>query len=113
MSTYTPDAWIVVKCSFPEETNEEDQEVYKILAGWYGGFARGDSWKLNSGITKIVEEEKHYIVSGYSGSIYICNKGVETTTGLTQSMLLSFQSQLEGHGTMEKVNMIDILSKFK
>jgi len=45
MSDYYPDRWVVVKIG--------EENLYKVFACWYGGYARGDSWKLNSGITRV------------------------------------------------------------
>lgn len=69
MSTYQPDKWVVVKI-----TGVEDNPVYKVFACWYGGYARGDSWKMNSGITKATLEGNVYSFEGSSGSVYQCHK---------------------------------------
>lgn len=61
---YEPDNWVVLK--FPDH--------YRILAGWSGGYSRGSSWRLNSGITRVVEEPDHYLFYGSSGSCYKCHK---------------------------------------
>ena len=69
MIEYCPDKWIVVKIEggkFPL--------TYKVFACWYGGYLNGDSWKLNSGITKVTKEDKYYLFEGYSGSVYKCHK---------------------------------------
>ena len=62
MSDYTPDKWLVVKITGPDTP-----PVHKVFACWYGGYLGSDSWKLNSGITKMVE-------NGSSGSTYACHK---------------------------------------
>jgi uncharacterized protein YjiS (DUF1127 family) len=38
------------------------------------GLTRGDSWRVNSGITKVEEDEASYYFSGSSGSRYRCGK---------------------------------------
>jgi len=66
---YTPDKWIVVKIEggkFPL--------TYKVFANWNGGYLDGDSWKLNSGITKVTKAKKHYNFKGFSGSVYKCHE---------------------------------------
>lgn len=65
---YTPDKWVILKIKHNEET------VYKVLAGWSGSYLEGQSWKLNSGITKVKTDETHYYFEGYSGSVYKCSK---------------------------------------
>ena len=109
MSTYTPDAWVIIKIITPQET------LFKVLAGWYGGFANGDSWKVNSGITSVVETEHSYEFSGYSGSTYVCHKTAERLTGLTASILNSFQEQskeVEGI-TIDVVPVLAVTSLFQ
>ena len=69
MTEYTPDKWLVVKIEggkFPL--------TYKVFANWHGGYLDGDSWKLNSGITKVTKEGNFYLFKGYSGSVYSCNE---------------------------------------
>ena len=78
---YHPDVWVIVKLS-----SEEYGEVYKVLAGWYGGYLGGDSWKLNSGIESVTEESEDVIsFKGFSGSVYLCHKQTERFSGLTRS----------------------------
>jgi hypothetical protein len=50
--------------------------TYKVFACWYGGYLNGDSWKMNSGITKVTKEEDCYLFKGYSGSVYKCHKDI-------------------------------------
>ena len=87
MSDYTPDKWLMVKL-----TNKKDESHYRIFACWYGGYLGSDSWKLNSGVTKITEDDRMYYFEGSSGSVYICNKLTYGTSGY-------------GHGVL--VNMIE------
>ena len=51
---------------------------YRILAGWSGGYTTGSSWRMNSGITKVEEDDDAYYFSGSSGSTYRCSKGSYT-----------------------------------
>jgi len=66
----TPDNWIVLHLQI--------DGYYKILCGWSGGYLDGDRWAMNSGISKIEEDEDAYYVHGISGSIYKCYKDQET-----------------------------------
>lgn len=59
-----PDNWVVIFLN-------SDDPHYRILAGWSGGFATGDSWKMNSGIVKVEEHESGFNFIGSSGSSYI------------------------------------------
>jgi len=68
MSIYTPDRWQVVLL------RGKDTSIKKVFAGWYGGYASGDSWKLSSGIIGTKEFEDRYEFLNHSGSLYICYK---------------------------------------
>ena len=69
MSKYTPDNWVVLKIT------NEGETLYKVLAGWSGGYLDGDSWRMNSGITRVEDHETYYSFYGYSGSVYKVWKG--------------------------------------
>lgn len=82
---YIPDKWLVVKIEggkFPL--------TYKVFACWYGGYLNGNSWKMNSGITKVTKEEDFYLFEGYSGSVYKCH---EKTYGFN----------MYGHGVLQNI----------
>lgn len=68
MNDYTPDNWVVLKIQNNGET------LYKVLAGWSGGYLHGDSWRMNSGITKATIGSKHVVFEGASGSQYRCHR---------------------------------------
>jgi hypothetical protein len=109
---YNPDVWVVVKFSGEDVP---DGEMYKILAGWYGGFTQGDSWKLNSGIIKITEDGSNYYIDGYSGSTYVCHKEAERTSVFTQGIFDSYSQGYktqDGRVNMEIVPMESIKDKF-
>lgn len=110
MSNYTPDAWHIIKIAGYKDS---DGPVYKVLAGWYGGYAGSDSWKLNSGITKITDQGEYYDVDGYSGSTYRCYKGVERFSGLMSQMFNYWQSNNDSGLTLEAVSMEETLKQFK
>ena len=67
MSNYTPDNRVVIKM-------DGDEPHYRVLAGWSGGYTTGDHWRVNSGITKVTEDNMYYYFSGSSGSTYWCGK---------------------------------------
>ena len=66
---YTPDNWVIIK--FKGKTPH-----YRVLAGWSGSYAQGDSWQLNSGIVRVSSGEYHYHFYGTTGSDYQCHKEV-------------------------------------
>lgn len=65
---YTCDNWVVIKM-------KGDDPHYRLLVGTSGGYTTGSSWRLNSGITKVEEDDGTYYFSGSSGSTYHCSKG--------------------------------------
>lgn len=78
---YQPDRWVVIRLN----PGTQD-ELYKVLAGWGGSYLYGASWKMNSGITKIGEDESFYYFHGYSGSVYQCHKAAYGFTSLTSEI---------------------------
>ena len=85
MSEYTPDRWVVLKINSPSRSSP----LYKVFAGWSGGYLDGASWKLNSGITKVTEDGDHLLFHGHSGSVYKCHK---KGYGMTSYMSIVFQA---------------------
>ena len=74
---YTPDNWVVLKLQ------NEGGTLYKVLAGWSGGYTTGDSWRINSGIVRVEEKPKHWEFYGLSGSVYKCHrKGYRLTVAI-------------------------------
>jgi hypothetical protein len=105
-SVNAPDAWVILRIKRDEGT------IHKVLAGWYGGFAQGDSWKLNSGIEKITEVRYSYEILGPSGSVYVCHKDAERMSGLMTSVLEDFQASSAGKATVEVVSIDTILNEY-
>ena len=68
---YNCDNWVVIKI-------KSDAPHYRLLVGTSGGYLDGDSWRYNSGITKVTEDDRAYYFSGSSGSTYCCSKGSYT-----------------------------------
>jgi hypothetical protein len=68
MNTYTPDKWLIIKITQDEAIH------YRVFGCWFGGFAGRDSWKMNSGVTKVSFDDNFYKFEGSSGSVYMCHK---------------------------------------
>lgn len=64
---YNPDTWELVWV-------KGDTPHWRVFGSWSGGYLDGDSWRLNSGITKVEESDTHYRFIGESGSVYECHK---------------------------------------
>jgi hypothetical protein len=106
MSDYTPDRWVIVRI-----TSKEHPPIHKIVGSWYGGYAGSDSWRMSSGICKVISQDDHYEVHNYSGSIYTLFKGAEGTSAYTGSVLNNMATQIEesGEGMMRMINITELL----
>lgn len=78
-----PDKWVIVKIS-----KEGEETIYKVFASWAGGYLRGNSWRLNSGIKSIYKEDGSYRITGYSGSHYVCNENYYGVIGNSNRAVL-------------------------
>lgn len=103
MAEYRPDVWEVVKVTFSGESH------YRVLAGWYGGFAGSDSWKFSSAINKIVRHGDVYHFHNESGSTYICHIGYKRFSGLTYSIYKNSVETCKPCDSIELVEDIDSL----
>jgi len=98
MSDYNPDKWMVVKI-----TGNDLPPVYKVFACWSGGYLDGDSWKLNSGITKVTEKIDYIFFDGSSGSVYACRKGMYGSTAYGYGVLQNFIKKAADNGVTIEV----------
>lgn len=67
--TYIPDFWAVIKI------NGEDPH-YRVFGSWAGSYTSGESWRMNSGIVRVEQDENPDFLRfiGSSGSVYQCHK---------------------------------------
>ena len=100
MSTYTPDCWELLRI-----TTTNGKVIYKVIAGWYGGFSGSNSWKISSGIESVIEHEHYFEMPQSSGSVYNCGKSTRRMSGLMSSIYASFVDQLKesGSATLELI----------
>lgn len=108
MSEYQPDCWVILRF-----TSEKFGVVDKILAGWYGGYASGSSWKLNSGISKVVDCGSFYEVVGPSGGVYHLFKASQKLGSPIDYIYNSFIKQLEESESEASVEMLDSFENCK
>lgn len=101
MSYYSPDNWVIIKLN-------GDDPHYKVLAGWSGGYTTGDSWRMNSGITEVIEEDDHWLFIGSSGSTYACHKDAY---GLRMNNAYVWDKLENLHG--DKVELMDDLTDWR
>lgn len=99
MTEYTPDKWVMLKLESPSTT------TYKIFASWSGGYLHGDSWKLNSGVVRIEEDDEHYYFHGFSGSVYKCHKRMYGMTAYAYGVHGGFQRQFDESDDMKMTTL--------
>lgn len=109
MTEYRPDKWVVIKI-----TDEDCPSIYRVFACWYGGYAGSDSWKLNSGITKVTLEGNVYSFEGSSGSVYHCHKDVYGTNMYGNGVLHNMIDNAKERGIAvdvlpEETNWLEII----
>ena len=103
MAHYAPHNWEIVKI------NGTDPH-YRVFGSWRGGFADGDSWRLNSGITDVSEDEDYYYFIGYTGSVYQCHKSAYGRLGFHNTGVLESYCD-KSAGTMERMDeMPDVMN---
>jgi len=109
MSDYHPDLWVVVKIT----GNKDNPPYHKVFATWSGGWTWADTWKLNSGITKVSLVENVYSFEGSSGSVYHCHKDSYRTNLYGTGIINNLISQAEAQGVAveilpEQTNWLEI-----
>lgn len=101
MAVYTPNAWVILRLTIDGEVTD------KVLGGWYGGYLYGDSWRLNSGITEVRDQDGFYEFVGYSGSVYRCDKQSERMSALMAQVVAGFRASATEDGNMS-VEVIEV-----
>ena len=94
-NAYLCDNWVVIFL------NAGDPH-YRILTGMSGGYLDGDSWRMNSGIVRVEEDEQYFYFHGASGS---CYAGRKTAYCLRMNNAYIWAQLKEKHG--DKVSMLD------
>lgn len=94
MTEYVPDKWVVIEITTPDYT------IRKVLASYWGSYLDSDSWRVSSGITKVVPVKDHYIFHNESGSTYECFKYRQGMSAYTASVFESWVRELPTGTTM-------------
>lgn len=92
---YIPDNWVIIKI-------KGNDPHYRVLAGWSGGYTTGDSWRMNSGITRYERDGDYFLFYGHTGSCYRCHRD---TYGLKMNNAYVWTSLKERH--VDKVELLD------
>lgn len=105
MSYYQPDKWMIVKIT-------SDDPHYRVFGSWYGGYLGADSWRMNSGITSMIEENDHYLFIGSSGSTYACHKDNYGANSYGMSIARDYEERSEGgFQILDEVDATDVINK--
>ena len=100
-----PDVWELIRIT------NDGANIDKILSGWYGGYANGDSWRFSSRISKMEERPGYFYVVTESGTEYELNKSVRRFSGMTAGIYEHFAKKIEEQNKLDtsKVITIEIL----
>ena len=99
MSEYYPDNWVVLKL----KAGKGAYPVYKVLAGWSGGYLHGDAWRINSGISKVTENGDYLEFWGHSGSCYVCHKDSYRLTMANSGVYNKLKEQQQFDGQVQLI----------
>lgn len=89
MSRHEPNLWVVLKVSDGEDS------IFKVLGSWRGGYLDGDSWRLNSGITRVEREGDLLLFHGRTGSVYVCHEQAYGVSGYTSMVFSSWKEKTD------------------
>ena len=95
----TPDAWVIVEIQDPIHPGMPPRQ--KILSGWSGGYAYGDSWRLSSPIKEMnididSDKIKVYTESGSWYNLYKDYQGLRmSNAGIYNELKEQFGDKVE------------------
>lgn len=72
-----PDVWVFIDV----ENKETGEKFVKIVAGFYGGFTQGNSWRITSPVAKLETLAESFRATTESGRVYTldaCNNRIGT-----------------------------------
>lgn len=101
---YQPDKWMLVKI-----TGKDPH--YRVFGSWYGGYLGADSWRLNSGIDSMIEEDDHYLFIGSSGSTYACRKDTYGASSYGMRVARGYEEKSKGNFLiLDEVDATDVIN---
>ena len=100
---YNPDGWVLIKIT-------GDEPHYRIFGSWRGSYTEGESWRMNSGVIKVREDDDFYYFKGYSGSEYKCRKDGYGNLGLYSETVVSDYEKNSADMLKIIKNMPDIMN---
>lgn len=104
---YTPDGYAIIKI----QAYGCDDIVIKVFGSWSGGYLDGCSWRLNSGIIDVKEDESSYLVTGCSGSQYVLSKQTNYIQPYNEAILQDMLTELRSYGhRVELITIEDVIA---
>ena len=101
---HSPDLWMIIKI------NGNDPH-YRVFGSWYGGFVGADTWRMNSGITSMIEEDNYYLFIGSSGSTYACHKDAYGANSYGMSVAKNYEESSNGAiQVLDEVDAADVIN---
>jgi hypothetical protein len=100
MSEYAPDRWVILRITDSSGKTED-----RVMGGWSGGYLDPDSWRLNSGCTRVVDTDDGWDVYGASGSVYHLHRSGVGVTGLMGSVIATWERQ---GATIKVIDIADL-----
>lgn len=99
---YYPDRWMIVKII---EHHNDAKTHYRVFATWGGSYLGGQSWKMNSGIVSVDEDDKYFYFNGASGSVYACHKDKGVYGAFSHGLMTLHYMVEQVRGLIEIVEM--------
>jgi hypothetical protein len=85
---------------------------YRVFGSWYGGYAGSDSWRMNSGITSMIEEDDHYLFIGSTGSTYACHKDMYGASSYGYGVAKGYEEKMSPRfQILDEVDATDVINK--
>lgn len=108
---YNPDCWVVIEIT--EHASAKPSSVFKILGGWYGGFAGSNYWRLSSGVVNLQEKDGVITVPQSSGSTYVVNRVDERMSGIMAATFAGFEEDVakDGKYTIKVIGVDELIEK--
>ena len=97
-----PDRWMIVKII---EHHNDAKTHYRVFATWGGSYLNGGSWKMNSGIVSVDEDDKYFYFNGASGSVYACHKSDGAYGAFSYGLSVLHDMMKQAMGLIEVVEM--------
>lgn len=111
-----PDKYVIVKIEVKENKDNLPTGItYKLFSTWSGGLLDGDSWKLNSGITKVQPYNNYYLIYGNSNTIYKVYNNIGYSN-YTYSVLQEILKNVPGYCIVDIIDdnkVFEIMDSFK